>query len=461
MQGIKLSGFLLILVSLLIIWPPVGVFAGGETVNEESELVPVEPGFYGYPLKIFRVLEPEHPYPEVTGLYLTSADPESPPGQKRILEEVIITKIDGEPVNHMSQVREIVNQDPGKELRFEGYRLTPSYLKRRREDPFFDFRGRRPYRPYSVSVVYPREYVPDPQSVIVHEGGTLYHKGGFEHSPDTATGLVFESGEEAREAGYRPCPFCFPGSTGKAAGEQVADLVGQELPGGSGLMEDLEAEFGLIDPLPEELVRLRERIFPRRIRMDIEPQIIYLDTNIFYGFGMPGGEIIISRGLWEFLEFEKPRAFLLASLLGHCDFRNLPGLPGEEHLFGVLRRFLGQLTGQVSGLNLGHLESLEKLLPSYIRTLYSGLLEHGYSNDEETAAFFLGMVYLHRAELEMDSVDDYLVKARDIKQFPREGRLSYRNQRPIPRKVEELVKGWKKIIPRNFSPEAGEETDLG
>ncbi len=426
------------------------VVSGGQlsAADTEPELVDVEPEFYGYPLKIFRVLEAQHPYPESTGLFVTEVDPESPAGLARLEPEQIIKKIDGVKINQMDQVFEIVNRNPGEKLKFEGYRLRPSYIKRRREDPFFDFRGSEPYRRFEYEISYPRKYVPEPQPVIVHPEGQLYHKTGFGHSPDTSTGKVIESSEKAREMGYRPCPFCFPGEADND--QQVTELLDDQIPISSGVAAELQDEFGVVEELDPELERLISEIFPQRLRSELDPQIVFLDTNIFYGFGLPTGEIVISRGLWEFLEFEKPRAFLLVTLLGHLDLQHWPGLPGEEYLFSTIRRWLDRLTRQISGLDLGHLERFEQMLPAYIRASYRGIMEHGYSVEEERRAYFMGLVYLHRADLDMEAVESYLVKARDIHKFPQEGRLSYRLQRPFPSNIEKELSYWKDLIPDQF-----------
>ena len=435
---------LIIFLGTLIFLPAVAV---AEEIDQDREILPVEPGFYGYPLKILRIFDPEHPYPEERGLIVTEVDVESPVGLAGMEPESVITHINGASVNYMPEIEELLNEKVGETLKFEGYELRPSYLKRRREDPFFDFRGRRPYRKFNFEVEYPVRYEAEPDPVIVHPDGELYHEKNFAHSPDTATGRVIKSAEQAREEGYRPCPFCFPG---EEVDDDVTGIVDDELPGGSGVTEELQDEYGLIRNLPDKLIEMKELIFPQRLRTEIDPEIFFLDTDRFYGLGSAGGEIIISRGLWDYLEFEPQRRYMLATLLAHMDLQHRPGVPGEEYLFDLIRRGFAQLTGRVSGIDLDHLEDLEQRLPAYLRVTYRGIVERGYDNEEEKRALFLGLIYLHRAGIEDKGYSQYLDYKEEIIRHPHPRRMAFQLQRPKPRQIREKLENWLDVIPDHF-----------
>ncbi len=420
--------------------------AGEIPGKEKREILPIEPGFYGYPLKYFRLLKPKFPFPNVSGLYVTSVDREKPAAVGGLRRFAIIQKIAGQKVDRMQQVLTVLKKHRGEKVTFSGYELTPSYEKRKRENPFYDPRGRSPYRSFSFQCKYPIRRVSEPEPVYVAAGGSLYHKLGYRHSPDSATAQVFEGKKVAREAGFLPCPICFSGTDD---GPSVTKFVSDELGNVEGKVEkEFKKKYGLIKELPPLMEKIKKRLFKYRLCEGVKPKVIYLDTSKFCGLGLPDGGIILTRGLWRAMEAPAEKVFLLAHLLGHFDFRQSPGIESQNKILKLLTKAIKRTTG--GEIDFGRLRKIAEYLPAYAKSTYRGFIQQGYGTENEKRALFAGMVYLYKAGYSLDSVDGYVEIIRDLEDYPSPRWMNFELRHPFPDSIDYYISHWKKHIPKEF-----------
>ncbi|MGZ0657025.1 M48 family metallopeptidase [Coraliomargarita sp. W4R72] len=134
-------------------------------------------------------------------------------------------------------------------------------------------------------------------------------------------------------------------------------------------------EDAFTDPVPEDFELKWQRAEAIFVKLQEAPGVLPLRYRLAYSdesepnaFAVPGGQIVLTRGLLESLEEEVAIAFVLAHELGHFVGRDHLQRMGRQLGFGTALKLL---TGASSG----------RLIESG-----TGLLDLSYSREEEMAA---------------------------------------------------------------------------
>ncbi|MFP4687136.1 MAG: PDZ domain-containing protein [bacterium] len=409
-----------------------------------------EVGFYAYPLDYIRILNHESFFPEKRSLFVTELEEESRFARAGLRKEDIITSLNGSRINSYKQAREIIDASRGSTVAVTVLRLNPRFRYKRRENPFYQPRSLEPYRDYSFSVEIPEYVPPDPVPVLEGPGGHLYHAFGKTHSPDSEHTRVFKSKREAEEAGLKPCGICFSGSSEEGSlldDEITEDLVGVGLnDDASPVFKKLKSKYGIISEIPEDMKNIAERIFPYRVRTYLEPEIVYVDTDRVYAFGLPEGKLVITRGTWEMLETEAEKAFHLAHVLAHVDMRHTLTVPGKGKVFELLEKAAKNAAGSRAWGYLSRIH--EELADHFLGVRFS---EHGYSIEDEREAVCLAYINLYRAGYDFEGFEIYLKKREDMVEDLQPRWTNFLLHHPLPGNLETQISIWEKKVPDFFN----------
>ncbi len=150
------------------------------------------------------------------------------------------------------------------------------------------------------------------------KNGGLYHKAGTGHITRRGERADFKNPRLARDAGFKPCPICFPGSRHRGRTDILTRQLGREM------TRAIETTY-IVDT-SGEMARLVEEL-GRKLLKGNPPEgnpcrFRLLETDEVNAYCVPGG-IYITRGLVDILESDDEVAGILAHEMAHCR-RNHP-----------------------------------------------------------------------------------------------------------------------------------------
>ncbi|MFB6355286.1 MAG: PDZ domain-containing protein [bacterium] len=425
-----------IIVSLVLI-----CLAGTFSPAQARDTQPAKLGFSGYPLMYVRTYKYDQPFPKVQGFYVKQVNEDAPSVKNGLRRGNIITKINGKPVRSMDNIEEIMSQRRYDTVSFELYAMSPRYEKKLRENPFYKPSGDEVYERSRIQFrLEDRE--PKKLTVLVHSGGELYHRPGYNHSPDPRNSNSFSSIEQAREEGYNPCPICFPGKESSL----IKDIWKREMGESKKIVKNLTEKYQSTKDIPSRLKKVAIRLFRQRLREEPKPHITLLKTKNFYGLGLKDGSLILSNGLMSSYETERGLAGQVAHQLAHTDLRHDHKAVEVQQFRSLLEEAVKRTTGV--SFTFQDLRDLSPNLPGF--TYYRELLEQGYGEDNEHEALFFAMVYLYKAGYDFSAIKEIIAKRKDMQNSVHPRWLDYLLQHPHPRGVMVDYERWSQLIPKRF-----------
>lgn len=400
-----------------------------------------DPGFYGYPLTYQRTMDYSHPYPEGDGFYVYRVSDGSRAEKAGIERGHIIRSVDGETVRTIGDILEAISRDPSDTFTFSVSEIAPQYKLKIRQDPFYDIQRKNIYRTDNYTVSYRRK-APEPVTVYQGKDGRLFHRGGFEHTPNTQTAQKFSNPRKAEESGLEACSICFP----EGQGGIVEELIKSQVGGASDFVQELKKKYSTARDVPPELKTLAVRLFRQRLRRRISPRMLLIDTDKYHAFGLENGTIMISDGLLNLMEGSRETAAQLAHQMAHMDLKHSATPVQKARLQSLIERAINEATGV--SVTFEDIKEYSPNIPGF--RYYSELIEQGYGEAQEREVTFFAMVYLYRAGFDMDGVTEILQKRADMQSEVHPRWLEYVLKHPYPSDIESEIKEWKKRIPKAF-----------
>ncbi len=406
-----------------------------------EETGPLDPGFSGYPLIYERTMNFNRPYPDVEALYVNRLREESPAVEAGLRRGSMIVSVADTPVRTLEDVRSVITRHVGETVTLVVHTTTARHRKRLRENPLARPRDANIYERRELQVHYRR---PEPRrfTVVAGPNRRLYHRVDLQHSPDTRGHTTYLNPAEARKDTLDPCPVCFPGREASIFEKVVTD----ELAAPEGIIQGLLREYSTLSSPPEEVRAVADDLFPLRLHKHVSPRLILLDTTDPYAFSLSSGKIVLSQGFLNLIETRSELAFTLSRLLAHVDLGHNPNPVTTSRLRRLLEEAIQRTTGV--GFTFDQVEGWAPKVPGF--SYYRDLLSRGYSEEEERAASFLGMVYLHRSDYDLSGVDRWRRKMRDLEDAVHPYWLNFLLRHPIPSGIEQDIREWKRRIPRRF-----------
>jgi predicted Zn-dependent protease len=140
----------------------------------------------------------------------------------------------------------------------------------------------------------------------------------------------------------------------------------------------------------DRLVRRLAIADERRLPLVVE----VVNAPIVNAFALPGGRIVIFRGLLDFMVHPNELAGVLAHEMAHSDLRHPTEVAVQRGAAGFA---IGVLLGDVVGL-------------SVVAILGQSMLEAAYSREAELAADARGLETLRRARLDSRPIGDFFAR---------------------------------------------------
>lgn len=408
-----------------------------------EETGPLDPGFSGYPLAYERTMNYDRPYPNVQALYVNQLREGSPAVEAGLRRGSMIESVADTPVRTLDDVRSAITRHAGETVTFVVHSTTARYRKRLRENPLARPRDASIYERRELRVQYRR---PEPERLTVVAGPNhrLYHHVYLQHSPDTRDNPTYPNPAGARKDALNPCPICFPGREASILEKVVED----ELAAPEGMIRGLLQEYPTLPTPPEDVRAVAEDLFPHRLHKNVVPRLIVLDTAAPYAFSLTSGKIVLSRGFLNVIETRSELAFTLGRLLAHIDLGHNPNPVQTSRVRRLVEEAIQRTTGV--SFTFDQVEGWAPKVPGF--TYYRDLLSRGYGENEERAAFFLGMVYLNRADYALSGADRWRRKLWDLEDAVHPYWLNFLLRHPLPSEIEDDIRVWKRRIPKRFPP---------
>jgi hypothetical protein len=409
------------------------------SLTEEFQL-----NFNGLPLKYERIFNYEDRYPKGPGFYVGTVHDVGPAVQAGLRRGNIITKIQGQTIRSLDEIRNIVINNFDRQLTFTVYRMDPRYEKRIRENPYFRPDRNNVYNSDTFTVVFPKPQEEN-NPVVAGESREIYHKFHYNHSPDTMGNPVYQNPEYAKLAGLNPCPVCFPGGT-----NSLENMVTKRFLGTQKFVQKITKGNPEVKPVPERAQKILQKLSEFRLRKSLKPQVSLYQSDKMYAFGLRSGEAILSNNLYVYASQEPKQAMLLGHLLAHSDREHEHSPVEERQLRSLIERAIQRTTGV--GFTFEQLREWSPAIPGF--GYYSEIMEQGYGDQNEREAIFLAMVYTYQAGYDLSAMDRWLDARRDMIYNVHENWLDFLLIHPLPTNISRDVNYWQEHIPEQFERQA-------
>ncbi|MFB6226958.1 MAG: hypothetical protein ABEH89_01380 [bacterium] len=417
--------------------------------NSQKRIKKFSIGFDGVPLKYERVRRYDHPFPDVKGLVVQSAQESDPTVKAGLRVGNIISSINGRPVSTRYEIREIVVDNFGETLTFNIHKRTPRSRHRKQQDPYYEADKGEPYKRATLFASYD---TPGLRKNPVVSGNTreLYHKKKYRHSPDTRTNKIYRNPTLAQKEGLQACPVCLPQGESQTLETLIEDRLTQK----DQFIESLTKGAPEVESPPEGIRAKMNRLTPFLLTKDIDPKVTLYKADKMFSFGLSSGQILITQNLYKYAESNSERAVLLSQLLAHAD-REHDHKPAEENqIRSLLERAIQRTTGV--DFKFQKLKEWSPALPGF--EYYQEVLEQGYGDVQSREAIFYGMVYLYQGGYDLEAVTNWLDRRRDMQENVHPYWLDYTLAHPIPFYIDYHVERWRKLIPKNFERKISPES---
>lgn len=236
--------------------------------------------------------------------------------------------------------------------------------------------------------------------VVVNRESGQYHLPTAHHLPKAVRRMEYPTRRQAENDGYSPCPICFPGYEGYFDSDR--ELESELGARAAGIIEN----YYRIVNNPEQLGRIQrvaDRLMPVTGRKNIQYHFNLLGTDEVNAFSLPGGLIYVTTGLLGIIENDDELAFVLAHEMVH----NVRKHAIAQYRLAIGMQFLSLLL--VLGDD-GHRER-----DYFLANLLNGIIQSGYSREQENEADRLGLVYAMQSGYDPEAYQSIFGKFIDMK----------------------------------------------
>lgn len=286
-------------------------------------------------------------------------------------------------------------------------------------------------------------YELDRQQVVSYENGPLYHDPALEHSPDTESNVTYKSSYTAKVNGKRPCPVCHPGDQDSIWDEVISRGIGPTNP----FVKSKIDQHGKVTPVSDFLKSSFNEMKEHRLRYQMKPRLIVLDTRKIFASGTPDGSVVLSKGILSYAEGLNQKKLLIAHMLAHVDARHPPRSVRYQQATNLLRRGINRVSDVGIGIDdVG--DFLFGALGMTSQRRWQGL---GYEDEHEREAEFLKYYYLQKTDVPLNIDRYWQSKRRDLVKNLHENWANYLVLHPSVELINDRVR-WKNQIRERIQP---------
>lgn len=246
----------------------------------------------------------------------------------------------------------------------------------------------------------------DQAEVVSYKRGTQYHDPKMEHSPSTHANVSYNSPQMAKVDGKQPCPVCYPGGSSSIWEEIVSRGIGPTNP----FVQDMIKSHGEVKPQPEFIKRAFKKLSRHRLRYQMKPRLLILDTREIFASGTPDGFVVVSRGILDYAEGLNQKRLLLAHMFAHMDGRHPPRSVRYQQATKILKEGINR----VSEVSIGLDDVGDFLFEAFGMTSQRRWQGLGYFDADEREAHFLKYYYLRKMGVPLDVDMHWETKRRDM-----------------------------------------------